>query len=345
MKNFRRAVSLLLVLTVLCFSVSFAAFAEGSENEGGLLTVMSYNVSGLPFAGAVQGSEIVPGYPKAELLGALMNQVDADIIGVQEDFNFHDSLAAKMTNFPYKTFSSGPIPLGDGLNIFSKLPIYNISRHTWEKRYGVFKGAADQLTPKGFLYSVVEIAEGVYIDFYVLHADAGGDPQSTAARIDNYRQLTEHINTRPHDRAVIVVGDFNARILSGFETDMLNNLIFPAGLSDSWVELCNNGIYSTEPQFEEYEVFESIDKVMYKNGGGVEFTPVDIEHYKLKNERGGTYTDHHATKVVLSYTVNEIVPMNEELAEPTPHDTGFMAMFKAVLTALKLLISDLGNLF
>lgn len=81
MKNFRRAVSLLLVLTVLCFSVSFAAFAEGPENEGGLLTVMSYNVSGLPFAGAVQGSEIVPGYPKAELLGALMNQVDADKIG------------------------------------------------------------------------------------------------------------------------------------------------------------------------------------------------------------------------------------------------------------------------
>ena len=119
---------------------------------------------------------------------------------------------------------------------------------------------------------MVEIAEGVYIDFYVLHADAGGDPQSTAARIDNYRQLTEHINTRPHDRAVIVVGDFNARIPPSFETDMLNNLIFPAGLSDSWVELCNNGVYSTEPQFEEYEVFESIDKVMYKNGGGVEFT-------------------------------------------------------------------------
>lgn len=343
MKKVRRIIAVILALTLLLFSVSFAAFAEDSAEEN-LLTVMSYNVSGLPVVGAFQGSDYLPGPIKATALGKLLNNVEADIIGVQEDFNFHANLAAEMTNFPFKTFTSGPIPLGDGLNIFSKMPVYNIERNTWEKRSGVFKGATDELTPKGFLYSVVEIAEGVYIDFYVLHADAGGDDGSVAARRDNYRQLVEHINGRTHDRALIVLGDFNARIRDE-KTDMLNLLIFPAGLTETWVELCNDGQYVPEPVFEEYEIGESIDKVMFKNGGGVEFEPVSIDMFKVLNENGGSYTDHHATRVVLSYTVTDNTSAPDELVEPTPHDTGFIAMLEAIFTALKLILGDLGNLF
>ena len=44
MKKVRRIIAVILALTLLLFSVSFAAFAEDSAEEN-LLTVMSYNVS------------------------------------------------------------------------------------------------------------------------------------------------------------------------------------------------------------------------------------------------------------------------------------------------------------
>ena len=94
---------------------------------------------------------------------------------MQEDFNYHQGLADEMTNFPYKTYTSGSLPLGDGLNYFSKHPIYNVKRNGWDKCYGVWSGANDGLARKGFIYTVLEIEDGIYIDVITVHADAGKD--------------------------------------------------------------------------------------------------------------------------------------------------------------------------
>lgn len=330
---------------VLC-TVPFMASAQ--VPEGGTLKVMAYNVSGLPIIGSLQGSSgFVRGGEKAQRIGRLLNTMDIDIIGVQEDFNYHDSLAGAMTAFPYQSFTSGGVPLGDGLNVFSKLPVYNIARTTWKQRFGILSGASDELTKKGFMSTVVEIAEGVYIDVYVLHADAGRDPLSIVARTDNYRQLAADINARTVDRAVIVMGDFNTAISRDLEDDIYGNLMEPAGLLDAWVELHNGGDYFYDGGENWNPVIEeSIDKVLYKNGGGVTFTPETLEHVNVTDAEGNAYADHHATIASLSYTVTDAVPNTQELVEPQA--LGKQEFFSRYLSrlgeALKLIFSDLKNL-
>ena len=107
-----------------------------------------------------------------------------------------------MTNF------SGSIPGGDGLNVFTKsMPIYNEKRVTWDKLFGdLVEG--DTLTPKGIIYTVIEIADGVYVDFYNIHADAFDTEGSRKARESNYKQLMAMVeeNSAKNNRPVIITG-------------------------------------------------------------------------------------------------------------------------------------------
>lgn len=98
-----------------------------------------------------------------------INSADCDILCVQEDFNFHSILKNNL-DMEYATETSGGAAIGDGLNFFSKYPIYNVGRVEWESAYGVYGCGMDELTPKGILYCTVEIADGVYIDVYNIHA-------------------------------------------------------------------------------------------------------------------------------------------------------------------------------
>ena len=189
-------------------------FSEGN------LKVISYNVAGLPIPRFFSSEKRVVHKDTAEI-GRQLDNEDYDVIGVQEDFNLHFVLNSHL-NSPYKTFTSGGVPAGSGLNIYSKKPIYNVEKIKWDKLYGVFDGAQDALTPKGYIYCQLKIEEGIYIDFYDLHMDAADDKGSIEARQDNFRQLLEDLNNRSSERAVILVGDFNSR-LSSKEDDIFGS--------------------------------------------------------------------------------------------------------------------------
>ena len=47
------------------------------------------------------------------------------------------------------------MPGGDGLNVFARVPVYNETRTTWDSLYGVIDDGADEMTPKGILYTVL----------------------------------------------------------------------------------------------------------------------------------------------------------------------------------------------
>lgn len=111
---------------------------------------------------------------------------DADIIGVQEDFNYHDKLVQALPTYNMGTYSGGfdlskafssidwfPYPRfkADGLNIFSKHPISNEDIQHWDTSYGYLTHANDKLTKKGFRAYQTQV-NGVDIDVYVLHMDA-----------------------------------------------------------------------------------------------------------------------------------------------------------------------------
>lgn len=303
MKRFKSLLAVVLsVLMVLSlFSVTVAA------EESYTLKIISYNVAGLPV------DIDVP--LKQSDIGEYINSKDYDIAAVQEDFSFHTYLDEAITTYPYKTVHTGSIPWGDGLNIYSKTKIYNESRTTWDSLSGVFDGGSDELTPKGFLYTVIELEGGVYLDFYVIHCDAYGDSGSVEARKDNFRQLAEHINSRTADRPVMVVGDFNAFLHlhetnPNSDTGLMKHLITGAGLKDGWVE-CHNGgdyhdfSYYTDKYGKGYEstcgVWDSIERVAYKDGGGVHLDINTLTYDSISTDLGDL-SDHPALNLEFTYT-------------------------------------------
>lgn len=305
MKQFKRILACVLCLLMAFSVMSIGASAVGETNT---LKILSYNVAGLPI------DIDVP--LKQSAIGRYINANDYDIIAVQEDFTFHSYLAEEVTAYPYQTVHSGSIPWGDGLNIFSKTPIYNEKRTEWNTLSGVLDGGNDELTPKGYLYSVIELEDGVYLDFYVIHCDAYGDAGSVEARKDNFKQLADEILARETDRPVIVAGDFNAFLHlhekdPNGDTGMFEHLITRAGMKDGWVEQHNNGdyydfSYYTNKYGSGYTstcgVWDSIERVAYKNGGGVELDITKLEYVPLSDDQVGEYSDHPALDLEFTYT-------------------------------------------
>ncbi|MGN1479123.1 MAG: hypothetical protein ACI4XH_05095, partial [Acutalibacteraceae bacterium] len=188
MKKIKSVMSLFLC-AVMLFCLSVLGSAQQEENTGNF-TALCYNVSGLPDINWILGKENAVDVMGNQLqLSKTLKNSFYDIIAVQEDFTYHTSLVKYITNYDYKTNHSGSIPGGDGMNIFSKTPIYNEERTTWNTSYGVIANGADEMTPKGILYTVIDLGNGVLIDFYNIHADAYGDEGSAEARRDNFNQL------------------------------------------------------------------------------------------------------------------------------------------------------------
>ena len=316
MKNIKKILSILLCMLLTLSTLAISASAQEETYE---LKILNYNVAGLPI------DVDVP--LKQAAVGKYINENDFDIVAVQEDFTFHTYLAQELTSYPYQTIHSGSIPWGDGLNVFAKTKIYNETRTEWDTLSGVLDGGNDALTPKGFLYTVIELEGGVYVDFYTIHADAYGDIGSQKAREDNYRQLAEHINSRKTDRPVIVAGDYNAFLHQregNSDTGVFKYMIEGAGMKDGWVECHNNGDYDDFSYYiDKYGagynstcgVWDSIERVMYKNGGGVELDITKLEYNMITDENLGELSDHPALVLEFTYTkTSDFVENSDPLA-------------------------------
>lgn len=140
-----------------------AAFAQNS----GSLSVLTYNVAGLP---AILNNNGVPGDKKdnSELIGAALGREAHDIVHVQEDFAYH-AYVYRTDTHPYRTPTSGSVPFGDGLNTLSNYDYSELSRVKWKK---CSLNSGDCLTPKGFTFMRM-MFQGVELHLYNLHADAG----------------------------------------------------------------------------------------------------------------------------------------------------------------------------
>ena len=135
----------------------------------GSFTALSFNVAGLP---AILQDNSVPG-DKTEntaSIGTKFAQGGYDIIHVQEDFNYHATLYAHDTH-PFRTPTSGGVPFGSGLNTLANFEWVDFARVRWARCSNA--SGADCLTPKGFTFMRVKVDEGVWIDCYNLHTDAG----------------------------------------------------------------------------------------------------------------------------------------------------------------------------
>jgi endonuclease/exonuclease/phosphatase family metal-dependent hydrolase len=268
---------------VICFALPVSAGQATGGTAQGELDVLCYNVAGLPIPSAFHRENRSP-WEDCKRISAYFAKSGYDFIAVQEDFNCHRQLTSALKNtYPYQTVHQGAVPVGDGLGLFSKTPIYNQRNVPWALSAGIFAGANDQLTPKGYLHALAALdAPGVYVHIYVLHADASGDPASKAARADNYRQLAADIARYPEE-PMLVMGDFN-----GIYTNVAR-FMNETGLRDSWKDLTDAGFYAgNDPGVGWCQSSgDSIDRILVRDGKGLRFTILESKNLNLQTAPGG----------------------------------------------------------
>lgn len=297
------------LLMVISYVPPHNTLNASSSTSTGSFNILSYNVGGLPWI--LSSSDPATNTP---LISPKLNSYD--IVNVQEDFNYHAALYAN-ADHSYKTPTSGGAGIGSGLNTLSVFPMSDLKRVTWNDRYGLFDNGSDQLTPKGFTATRHRLAEGAYLDVYNLHADAGIDSGSMAARASNMRQLYAYIELHSEGNAVLVFGDTNTRYTR--EQPLLDEFLTATGTTDVWVELVRNGdapelgdalIDPTQLNGPNNEV---VDKIFYRSSPYIELQPTQylLEDSYFTDSNGAQLSDHYAISAVFNYTLASDLAMSD----------------------------------
>ena len=293
----------------LCMAIT-SAFAQRSYN----FNAAALNVDGLPnqdINAIVTTVNLNPdGKNEAgatAFCGILANS-GWDIVGFSEDFNFHSYIVATPASTYYnfgkhsgsittnltQAFSRAKI---DGLGIaVAKRLTFTGDTETglqvqWGTEYGgsglttIGDNGADNMITKGFRMYTVTFADGVAVDVYVLHMDAGtadsdddydsnGKDKNIVAREAQLKQVADHIKNNHNKRPVIILGDTNCRytreqLKTGFIDYINADSRFT--IKDAWVEHMWDGVYpiygSNAMMTHTYgaQKGEVVDKIFYIN--------------------------------------------------------------------------------
>ena len=259
--------------------------------------LLTYNVAGLP--DALSGSEPAT---NTALIGPLLNRYD--MVLLQESWltpdevadgglrTYHEILVA-LSEHEHQSVPL-PAPLGsdpdrpaallsDGLNRFSGFSFDPVVRMRW---LTCGEASADCLSLKGFSMARTTLADGMEVDIYNLHMDAGREDADI--RADNVAELSAFIGSESDGRAVIVAGDFNLHLDRDPDADQFALLLAATGLIDVCTQLgCD------QP--------DRIDKVLVRSGGGVTITPTAWRNEGAAFTRGDgeALSDHDPVAVNL----------------------------------------------
>jgi len=216
-------------LAAVATPLSSADAASPSAATAGRLSVLTYNVAGLPES--LSGLRPAVNLP---VIGALLNRYDLAV--VQEDFAYPLELRREI-RLPHGSppfVRADRMDFGDGLSQFARLPFSGLQREAWKSCNGIVDSYFDCLTPKGFTFSRQQLAEQVFVDVYNVHMDAGPGVADRRARAAQVEQLALAVRSRSEGRAVLVAGDFN---LGSAELERLDWLRSEVGLVDSCKQL------------------------------------------------------------------------------------------------------------
>ncbi|HEX6312290.1 MAG TPA: hypothetical protein VF152_11785 [Acidimicrobiia bacterium] len=312
MPSGRNAAAGLAALALLAAGAACSSGGGGtgdSEAAAGELTALTYNVAGLPEP--LSGSEPATNTP---LISPLLN--DYDLVLVQEDwvdpvppaegFDFyHDDLIAGIDHEHVSTPAVPPLGsdprrpdalVADGLNRMSRFPFGEITREMWADCFGSLDtsdgGAADCPSQKGFSVARTELAPGVEVDVYNLHAEAGSTPRDVEVRAADFEQLAEFVNDYSAGRAVIVGGDFNLHTDEEPDRSVFDSFLAATDLADV-CEVVDCG-----------DDADKIDKFVFRAGGGVELEPRShrFEREKFRRDDGEPLSDHDALAVTFAWS-------------------------------------------
>ena len=285
---------------------------------GGTFTALTYNIAGLP-----EGLSSAP-TPRDTATTAIGGRLSPyDVVHVQEDFNYHANLYAADTSHAFRTPTSGGAGIGSGLNTLSKLS-YDADDFERVKWNACNLASGDCLTPKGFTFMRTRLADGVYVDFYNVHTDAGTEPGDLTARADNLHQLSAFIGSHSAGNAVVVMGDTNTRYTRTGDT--IAAFAAGNGLTDAWVQVERGG---TAPaagsdalvcdENAVTDTCEVVDKVLYRGSRLVTLTATAYhnEHAAfLESGSGLMLSDHDPVSVTFSWAANPAYQLSEQFGGP-----------------------------
>ncbi|MFD1662790.1 jacalin-like lectin [Streptomyces caeni] len=296
-----------------------AATPSAAAADSGAFGVLSYNIAGLPES---LSSAPTPRDSSTTAIGQRI--APYDIVHVQEDFNYHAYLYASDTAHSYRTPTSGGAGIGSGLNTLSKIPydVDDFERVRWNSCQW---DSGDCLTPKGFTFMRERLAEGVYVDFYNVHTNAGTNDGDLASRADNLRQLTDFIATHSAGNAVVVMGDTNTRYTRTGDT--IAEFAAANGLTDAWVRLIRGGtppakgsdaLVCDQSGATVPNTCEVVDKVLYRGSKLVSLNATSYanEHAGFLTGDGLMLSDHDPIAVGFSWSRNAAFRLSDQFGGP-----------------------------
>ncbi|MEM6995565.1 MAG: hypothetical protein AAF721_33955 [Myxococcota bacterium] len=267
-------------------SSSGGGSTDGGPTMSGELTVLTYNVAGLPQG--ISSSDPENNIPQ---ISPLLNAFP--LVLAQEDFWYHALLTADLEH----EFVSDPFPpdpakmgMGDGLNRFSETPFTEVERQQWYDCNGQLDCSSDCLARKGWSFARHTLADGVEVDVYNLHMEAGGCPEDIEIRTQSTLNLAAAIAERSDGRALVVAGDFNLRATDPEDVEPLANIIEGAGLTDVCDALaCGD---------------QRIDHIMIRSGTSVTLEAMTwwIPEEFVDARTGEELSDHLPVAAQLSWT-------------------------------------------
>lgn len=251
------------------------------QGETVTLRALTYNVAGLPEG--LSGSHPERNTP---LISPLLEAYD--LVLVQEDFTYHDALVSAVTH-PYRAPPKVPeVKLtGDGLAILSRSPFEAPVREPWARCNGGLDQGSDCLAEKGFVLARHTFGEGLEVDVYDLHLDAGSGDDDLSTREAQVTQLLSALEARSAGRAVIVAGDTNLRLPRPRDVASLERLLSDGGLSDA----CRSTLCTDD---------DHIDRVLFRSTDTVEVVATSwAVDTRFVDEAGEDLSDHPAIGVSL----------------------------------------------
>lgn len=248
-----------------------------------------------------------------------------DLVVADADHPYRSEPAPNPYGTDPRRAPAGPALQSDGLNRLSRFPFGPLERVMWEACHGEVTvtaveeamgvtglddalddlglgavnheldgGSADCGAQKGFSMSRTELAPGVTVDVYNLHADAGGHERDQAARRSNLAQLAAHILEHSAGQAVILGGDTNLR----------TNRPDRASDAAAWSEfLAVTGLTDVCDAVDCGSDDAEIDKFAFRSGVGLKVVPQShsFERERFTRADGAPLSDHDALAVTFRW--------------------------------------------
>lgn len=241
------------------------------------LKLISYNIDGLPeeidlkclpwylkfitfLYYCIKGTTIVKVNDNSNItdcikrIGSWLYSTGSDIIGVQEDFDYHNILINDLVNsYSCGTYEGGLLSGGidifpyprlkaDGLGLIVKNDRVKILEEEcikWKKSYGYFTHANDKLIEKGFRFNCLLIDDEIKLDLYVVHMDAdfydpiecpdvSGDINARKCQLEQLVAYIKERNKSGVHNPIIIMGDTNSSYLYNWDINNIESyLLFP----------------------------------------------------------------------------------------------------------------------